>query len=373
MHRKIPHIFLALGYLAFFSLLIFVLIVLRNLLYPLALATLFAYLLYPLTSLLERARLPRIAANILAILISLAVLAAFLFLLYIQLSLLLGDFPDLMNQAHDNLDRLYTFVETKFGISAREQNTWLKQRLASLFATGSAFIKAAFAATTGTLAKLALLPVYIFFLLYYRNKFNSFLYQITPARHHPTLSHVILEISQVTKRYMSGMVVVVLILCVINSFGLWVVGVKYAVLLGVIAALINFIPYFGTLIGGAVPLTFSLLVMDSPTYALGVIILFAIVQFIENNILTPNIVGGNVDINPFFTILSIVVGGMMWGLPGMIISLPFMSIVRIVCANIPRLQPLAFLLGTSGTEHHAITLEGIKVKLQHIARRLGLD
>jgi predicted PurR-regulated permease PerM len=321
---------------------------------------------------LEKRGIPRILANFISILILIATVVGFLFLLYKQLSLLLGDFPELMAQAHRNLDKLNEVIEKNFGVSSSDQNIWLKERLANIFATGSAFINTAFQATTGTIAKLGLLPVYIFFLLYYRNKFSVFLFRVVHRRHHQTLTNILNQIGQVTKRYMSGMVIVVLVLCVLNSVGLLIVGVKYAVLLGVIAAIINFIPYFGTLIGGAVPLSFALLVMDSPTYALGVIILFIIIQFLENNILTPNIVGGNVNINPFFTILSIVVGGMMWGLPGMIISLPFMSMFRIVCDNIPKLKPIAYLLGTSGTEHHSVTLDGVKQSFRKICRRLGI-
>ncbi|WP_262486196.1 AI-2E family transporter, partial [Cesiribacter andamanensis] len=281
-----------------FILLVYSLIAARNLLYPLALAVLFSYLLYPVTSWLEKIGVPRILANLMGILLAMIVLSTFLFLLYKQLSLLLDDVPALARQAEENLDSLHRYVEAKLGISAQKQNAWVKERVGDLFTSGSEFIQAAFAATAGTLVKMGLLPVYIFFMLYYRNKFFHFLLMMVPNRYHGELVNSLFQASQVTKRYMSGIVVVVAILCVLNSVGLLIVGVRYAVLLGIIAALINFIPYFGTLIGGAVPLTFSLLMMDSPRYALGVIVLFIIIQFLENNILTPNIVGGNVNINP---------------------------------------------------------------------------
>jgi predicted PurR-regulated permease PerM len=360
MNRSYPAVFRATAYLLFFILFIWGLIETRDLLYPLALAVLFSYLLYPLTSGMEKLGVPRILANILGILLALVVLLTFLFLLYKQLSLLLSDVPDLRAQAESNLDALHRFIEAKLGISAQAQNVWVKERVGELFASGSEFIQAAFAATAGTFVKMALLPVYIFFMLYYRNKFFQFLMMVVPQRFHGELVSTLYQVSQVTKRYMSGIVAVVAILCVLNSVGLLIVGIRYAVLLGVIAALINFIPYFGTLIGGAIPLTFALLMMDSPRYALGVVILFIIIQFLENNILTPNIVGGNVNINPFFTILSIIVGGLIWGLPGMIISVPFMSMFRIFCSNVPKLQPYAYLLGTRGTEKHSLSIYKIR-------------
>jgi predicted PurR-regulated permease PerM len=135
-----------------------------------------------------------------------------------------------------------------------------------------------------------------------------------------------------------------LILIILNSIGLLIVGVKYAIMFGILSALMNIIPYFGTLIGAAIPLSYTLL-SGEPEKALGVLILFAIIQFTENNILTPNITGGSVQINPFFTILSIVLGGMVWGIPGMLVSVPLMGAIKIIFENIEPLHPYAYLIG----------------------------
>src|SRR5690606_13234400 len=224
------------------------------------------------------------------------------------------------------------------------------------FESSSNFMNTAFTATTGTAVKIGLIPVYIFFLLYYRNKFASFLLQLIPSTKHDKTTSILGQISQVTKKYMSGLFIVVLILCVLNSLGLFYVGVRYALLLEIISALFDFIPYFVTLIGGAVPLLFTLLMSDTPHKAIGVVILFLIIQFIENNILTPNIVGGNVKLNPFITILSIIIGGILWGVPGMIISVPVLGMFKMVCEHVSGLSPYAYILGTEGTERHAITL-----------------
>ncbi len=156
------------------------------------------------------------------------------------------------------------------------------------------------------------------------------------------------------------MVIVILILCVINSTGLLLIGVEYAILLGILSALMNFIPYFGTLIGGAIPLLYTFTVQGEPNKAIAVVGLFVLIQFTENNILTPNITGGSVNINPFFTILIIVVGGMIWGLPGMFVSIPLLGMFKIYCDNKQELSALSYLLGTEGTEEHALTIKNIK-------------
>lgn len=358
--NRYPLIFRLTVYLLFFILVIYGLIAARDFLYPLAISLLLSYLLFPVVVFLENKGVPRILANLLGILLGFAIIGTSLYLLYKQISLLVADLPALREQALDNLDSLEQYIYTKSGVTTDEQNRWLKEQVNNIFASGSMVFEAAFAATTGTIAKIGLLPVYVFFMLYNRNKFVHFLLMVVPRPRHEELLRTLQDVSHVTKRYMSGVIAVVAILCVLNSVGLLLVGIKYAILLGILSAFMNFIPYFGTLIGGAIPLTFSLLVMDSPSYAFWVVILFIIIQFLENNILTPNIVGGNVDINPFFTILSIVLGAMIWGIPGMIISVPFMSMFRIFCNNVPRLRPYAYLLGTRGTERHSISADKLK-------------
>ena len=154
--------------------------------------------------------------------------------------------------------------------------------------------------------------------------------------------------------------IVVLILCVVNSLGLWIIGIKYPIMLGVIAAVCNFIPYFGTILGFAFPFTFAIIAQDSPHVIVAVVIVFVIVQFIENNILTPNIVGGNVRLNPLIIILSLIIGAMLWGIPGMLVIIPVMAVIRIICEYVEKWKAMAFLLGTSGTEKHALTFGKIK-------------
>jgi predicted PurR-regulated permease PerM len=168
------------------------------------------------------------------------------------------------------------------------------------------------------------------------------------------------EINLVTKKYMTGVLIVVVILSITHSVALSIIGIDYPVFFGVTAALFNFIPYFGTLIGAAFPLLYAFLAMESPNYGLWVLIYFVIIQFVENNILTPNITGGYVNLNPFVTILALIFGSMIWGVAGMFIIIPFMAMVKIFCENISFLKPFGFLLNDKGTEEHSITWKKIK-------------
>ncbi|WP_299821719.1 AI-2E family transporter [uncultured Pontibacter sp.] len=346
--------------LLFGILLVYVLISARDFLYPVVMALLFAYLLYPVVKKLEQWRVPRIIANLFVILTAMAAFIGLLLLLYKQLGVFLGDLPGLQEKALSNLDGLQHSLEQKFGVRNEQDDHWLREQVEAAFQFSGEFIGKAFMATTNTVTKFGLMPVYIFLMLYYRNKFEEFLFRIVPTPKHSQTRKIIIQISEVTRHYMAGVVIVILILCFINTGGLLIIGVEYALLLGILSAIMNFIPYFGTLIGGAIPLLYTLTIQGDPNKAFGVVVLFIIIQFTENNILTPNITGSKVNINPLFTILSIIIGGMIWGLPGMFVSIPLMGIVKIYCDNKPELSAFSFLLGTRGTEKHAFTLEKLK-------------
>lgn len=358
--NKLPLIARLTFILLFFILFFFVLIQARKFLYPLALGVLFAYLLYPIANFLEKKGCPRILANLISIILGLTAVAGIFIFIYSQILLFVDDFPSMKDQALTNLHSIEKHIEGIFGVKASKQHEWLTESLDNLFDASGNFFSSFFAATTGTIFTLGILPVYIFFMLFYRNKFKVFLLKLIPNKNHEKVETIILKISVVVKQYMSGIFLVVLILCFLNSIGLLIVGIRYAVLLGVISAFFNLIPYFGTLIGGIIPLLIALLTENSPQYAIGVIILFIILQFTENNILTPNITGGNVNINPFITILSIIIGGMVWGIPGMFMVIPAIGVIKIVCDHVEALEPYSYLLGTSGSERHSISWEKIK-------------
>lgn len=360
MPTKYPFIIRATFTLLFIILVFYSLIAARDFLVPLLMGILFAFLLYPLASFLEKKGAPRILANLVSIVLGILVLSTIVYVIYSQLSVFVGDFPELRQKALSNLRNLENHIASEYGVAVERQDRWLRDGISTLFTSGGELFQKLFSTTASTVAKIGVMPVYVFFLLYYRNKFREFLLRLTPENRHRKTKKMLREISHVTKYYMGGIALVVLILCFLNSIGLLVVGIQYAVLLGIISAIMNFIPYFGTLIGGAFPLLVALITEESPSYAVGVIILFIIIQFTENNILTPNIVGSNVRINPFFTILTIIVGGLVWGLAGMFIFLPFLAMFKIICENEKALQPVGYLLGTQGTEKHAITWDKIK-------------
>ena len=353
--------------LLFFILSFYALIEVREFLYPLCLAILFAFLIYPLASFLEINGIHRIIANLVSIISLLLIFSGAVFVLVRQLDVFLNDIPTLKSQAITNLRTVENSIRELFGEFYTIEEGWLSHNLSNALESGGEELRRIFAATTGTVARLALLPVYMFFFLFYRDKVVVFIKMLVPVERHGEADKTISEISAMVRSYMIGVFTVVFVLCFLNSIGLLIVGVRYAILLGILSAIMNFIPYFGTLIGGAIPLTVALLTESDPRYAVGVLILFVIIQFTENNILTPNITGGSVNINPLTTILGVIVAGLVWGLPGMFIVIPAMGTIRILMKHSPTLQPYAYLIGVEGMEHHRVSLGKIR---RYFRRRL---
>lgn len=350
-------------YIIFFIVTVYGLTKAQNFLAPIFLAGLFSYLLFPIAHFFEKKGVPRILSNLISILAGVVVIAGIVFFFSQQLSVFVNDFPEMKEQAMSNLRRLENWISATFGVSSNNIRIWIEDRLTEL-TEADGFFKTAFQATTITIVMIGLMPVYIFFMLYYRTKFHDFIIKMAPDNHRKKTEKVLGEVNMVAKKYMTGVFMVVIILSILNSIGLSIVGLDYPVFMGITAALFNFIPYFGTLIGALIPVLFSLLTGDTLSLTLWVIIYFLIIQFTENNILTPNITGGSVRLNPFITILTLILGSSIWGIIGMFIVVPFMAMFKIFCEHVSFLKPVAYLLSDRGTERYALTWDKVKNKFK---------
>lgn len=329
---------------------VFFLIIAKSLLVPVALALLVAFLLYPIADFLERkARFPRWASTLVSVLLAVAIIGTAGYFAIKQAENFVSKTPNFKENVKDNINEMQENVERVTSIQTEKQDEWINGKLNSIMGEGGNMLNGMLKATMNTVVAIGLLPVYAFLILFYRNKFYNFIKEVISRDYQKNAEKIMTDISNVTKRYMTGILTVVTILAVLNSLGLFIVGVKYAILLGIISALCNIIPYFGTLIGGAVALLVSFFIQGDTSVLIGIGILFVIIQFTENNILTPNITGGQVKLNPFITILSIVAGGMIWGIPGMFVSVPFLGMFKIICDHIDSMNHISKLLG-SGKE-----------------------
>lgn len=330
-------------------LIIAALILTKTLLAPLFFSVLLAYLLYPAANTMEKKGIPRVVTNFILILGTAVILFGGIYVIATLIASFTADLPHLKEQFRQNLGNFQTSIGGMIGVSEGEQDTMINNAIGS---TGN-YLKAFFKTTANSILAIGLIPVYTFLLLFYRNKFKKFVKILTPDESSEAANKILEQTSEVVPKYMKGLFVVCFLLMFINSLGFYLIGVKFALLFGIIAAIFNLIPYLGTVIGYGIVLLF-VLGTQSPSVALAVFVQFFIVQFTENNILTPNITGSYVQINPLVTIFSLIAGGMIWGLAGMFMVIPFLAIMKIVCENIQRLKPIGFLLGTRGTRAYSL-------------------
>ncbi|PAU92807.1 AI-2E family transporter [Aliifodinibius salipaludis] len=333
------------------------LIITKQLLVPLALAILFSYLLYPSAEKLEQKNIPRIATNFILIIGSIAIVTGAAYGIILLVATFTDNLPAIKDQIDNNITQFRWALGRTFGVTAEQLDSIVE----SIKGSGQ-YIAQFFTGTANTILTVGLIPVYTFLLLFYRDKFRTFIKMLVPESEKNIAQSIIDQAAEVVPRYLKGLFIVFLILIVINSLGFYLIGIEYALLVGLIAAIFNLIPYLGTVIGYGIAFLF-VLATQSPTLALGVFAQFFVVQFIENNILTPNITGSYVQINPLVTILALIAGGMIWGLPGMFMVIPYLAILKIVCENIESLKPVGYLLSTKGTEKHSLTLREVKDKL----------
>lgn len=333
------------------------LVLMQTLLVPLLLGILIAYMLYPTAETMEDHGWSRIATNAILVVGGFLVFLGLIYGLTVLIVSFSQDLSDIQQSFQETAKNFMGQVGAMIGVSQEQMNG-----VVSSLGESGEMLQQFFSATANTVVSIGLIPVYTFLMLFYRNKFKDFLFRISDERKHTVIEKIVDEAATIVPKYMKGLIIVCMILTVINSLGFFLIGVEYALLMGIIAAFFNLIPYLGTVIGYLIVLLF-VLGTQAPTVAVGVVIQFVIVQFTENNILTPNITGSYVQINPLVTIFSLIAAGMIWGIAGMFMVIPYLAMLKIVCEHVDHLKPIEFLMSTRGTERYSFTWEGIREKL----------
>lgn len=319
--------------------------VLQSIIVPLLFAIIFAIMMFPFCNLLERWKLPRAAASIISLIVLILIIAGIISLLINQVIVIGKNGDDMATNFAVIYDSITEWIESVFGIESGEFTERIRQQGQNALSNAGTYILAAFGSAGGTLANIVLIPIYIFFMLYYRDFFKDFFIRLNRDESPSSTLEIIHEIYEVIQSYLLGMITVMGIVAILNTVGLLVMGVEYAWFFGIFAALLILIPYIGIAIGSIVPALFALATMDSSWYALGIIIWFQVVQFLEGNFITPTIVGGKVNLNPLFAIISLLMGGMLFGIVGLILAIPIMAVLKILLSLNPQTEPYSFLIG----------------------------
>ena len=310
---------------------------------PVCFGALLAMLFLPLSRWFEQKKIPKGIAILFCILLLLSIITIIILGISWQVTDLTSEVTDIENRVMKMVDEFKQFISNRFGIPVKQQEKLLLQQAQNPAASG--IVLNIGSSLASLLVDFILCLVYIFLFMYYRIRIKKFMFQLIPTRQKENAQHVIHDIQQVTQQYVTGIGWMMICLWIMYGIGFSIVGVKYAVFFAILCGLLEIIPFIGNLTGNLLTILMVIIQGGSTGMVLAVLLTYAIVQFIQTYLLEPLVVGAGVNINPLFTIIVLVLGDLIWGIPGMILAIPLLGIVKIVCDHIEPLKPYGFLIG----------------------------
>ncbi|HMI00918.1 MAG TPA: AI-2E family transporter [Pedobacter sp.] len=310
---------------------------------PVTLAAVFSMLFIRLSSWFESKKISRPVSSLLCTLIFLCAIGLIVFLLSWQLQGLAENMETMKQRLTTTFSNFQQWLQEQIGINKTTQKEIVKSQ-----SEGSGGIMTGFANSIfGILVNAVLVIVYMFLFLCYRSHIKKFILKIVPGDEKTKADNVVHKAGKVAQQYLSGLGAMIGVLWIMYGIGFSVVGVESAIFFAILCGILEIIPFVGNLTGTAITILAVLAQGGDSKMIIGVIIVYGLVQFIQTYILEPLIVGEQVNINPLFTIMVIVLGETLWGVAGMILAIPLLGMVKIVCDHVPDLQPYGFLIGTA--------------------------
>ncbi|WP_432670244.1 AI-2E family transporter [Flavobacterium sp. SM2513] len=324
----------------------FTLYIAQEVLIPLMMALLFSILLRPCCAFLsEKLKFPHVIAVMICVLLFVIFFIGVVTFISWEVTDFVKDWNTIKRNFNIHLLNLKEFVRSNFDISTYEQDKYIEDATNDSVETGKEILGSTLLSFTDTLLNLTLIPIYMFLILLYRTHFMKFLNKLFKPEHHEALFDILCQIKVAVKSYLMGLIIQMVSVATMTSIGFMIAGVKYAILLGVLTGLLNLIPYLGILVAMVISIFATLTGTPDVSIILGVIIVTIIVQVIDNNILVPLVVSSKVEINAMASIVGIIIGGAIAGIPGMFLAIPTIAILKVIFDRIEPLKPWGYLMG----------------------------
>jgi predicted PurR-regulated permease PerM len=316
----------------------------KTIIIPLFFALLISLALYPLCLQFEKWGLHRGLSAAISVLLFVILIGSFIDILSHQVINFTHNLPELQKRFSDSLQDLSTYLFNTYHIDYQQQTDYLRKSAGSLESTAFNGLGATFIGVAEVFILTIFFLIFTFFMLYHRRLFKRFIMALFPPEELPKVNEVLASARRMINRYIIGLLSEMFLLIIILLSTLAILGIKYALLISVLAALLNVIPYLGiyTAMGISMIITFA---NGTPSQALTVGIVFIIAHFLDANVILPRVVGGNVKLNPLITIIAVLTGKLVWGIPGMFLFIPLAAIIRIISEKVESLQPWAILMG----------------------------
>jgi len=332
----------------------------QDIIVPLVFAVIIAIVLHPVVNFFVRKRVNRVIAIILTLILTFLVIASFGFLLATQIGRFGESWPLLVEKITAIINQTISDAASYFDTNPQIIRDWIEKTKDELLNFSNAAIGQTLISIGGTVMVLLLIPVYTFIILFYHPLLIEFIHRVFISSDQKQVSAIVSKTKNVVQSYLIGLVIEGLIVASLNSVGLLILGIEYAILIGIIGAVLNVIPYIGGLVAVALPMMVAIATKSSAWYAVYVLAIYYFIQLIDNNLIVPFIVSSKVRINALFSIIAVLVGYALWGIPGMFLSIPLLAIVKVIFDHIESLKPWGFLLGD--TMPPIIKIKNLKIK-----------
>ncbi|HET6227932.1 MAG TPA: AI-2E family transporter [Bacteroidia bacterium] len=321
----------------------------QEILVPLTFSWILAILLNPVVNFFTRHKINKIVSIAFAIFLMILVIGGILFFIGSQASMFGDSLPELEQKFNELLRQGLSWISNTFGVSTSKVNKWVADQKAHGLQGAGGMIGTTVGTLSSVLVVLFIIPVYIFLFLFYKPLLLEFIAKLFAKEKHQVVAEVLGQVKVLIQNYLVGLLIEMAIVATMNSIALLLLGIKYAILLGVIGAILNLIPYIGGIVAIALPMIMAIMT-DNPMSAIFVLIAYLIIQIIDNNFLVPKIVASKVKVNALVSIVVVLIGGAIWGVAGMFLSIPLTAIVKVIFDRIETLIPFGFLIGDTMPE-----------------------
>jgi predicted PurR-regulated permease PerM len=344
---KLPFYIKATIFLVGLFALVTMLYIAQRIIIPIIFAVIIAIVLHPVVNFFLRKKINRVLAIVLTLFLAFSVISAFVILLFSQAIRFSESLPMLVDKFTVILNQAITWVSGFFDINPQNIHDWITKTKGELINTGSDAIGQALVTVGNGIVILFLFPIYIFLILFYQPLLIEFIRRIFGISNKKYVNEIITQTKTLIQRYIRGLLYEAAIVATLYSAGLLIIGIDYAILLGLIAALLNIIPYIGGVIAASLFMIVAITTKNSASYPLMVLALYITIHLIDNNFIIPKVVASKVKLNALISIIVIITASALFGIPGMIICIPVTGIVKLIFDHIEPLKPWGFLLGNT--------------------------
>ncbi len=322
---------------------VYILVIGKSILVPLVFGALFAFMLKPLCTRFERWIKWRSMAIMLSMASAIVPLTLLIYFFSSQFMKVVADMPSIKEKLNTGITLVYSTTRNMLGFSRAETDAFFTEQLPSMVSSSEVFGNS-FSSSAAFLTGFLLTFIYIFLFLLYKSAFKNFVIMQTHQSKREGTHGLLENIQKVVQGYLQGLLMVISIMGILNSVGLCVIGIKHPFFWGFLAAMLAIIPYIGTFIGGLLPFLYAIGTSNEAWQPVAVVILFIVVQALEGNLITPKVVGSSVSINPLAALIALLIGAEIWGVAGMILSLPCIAILNEMLKQSDVWRPVSLLI-----------------------------